>query len=127
MNKVLIAEDSGVFRLLLRRTLGDSYEVLEAADGETALSLAREHKPALVVLDIVMKGMSGIEVCRKLKEDPHTKEGVVLMLTAKADEVHIEEARSAGADDYFTKPFSPKALLQKVEEVLGESQKPTLK
>lgn len=123
MKKVLIAEDSGVFRLLIRRTLGDAYEVLEASDGETALTLAREHQPALVFLDIVMKGMSGIEVCRKLKEDPMTKESVVLMLTAKADQVHIEEARSAGADDYFTKPFSPKALLQKVEEVLGGTKR----
>lgn len=123
MKKILIAEDSGVFRLLVKKTLqGSSYEVLEAADGEAALDLAREHHPTLVFLDVVMKGMSGIDVCRILKQDPKTRDAIVVMLTAKADDAHIQQARDAGADDYFTKPFSPKGLLQKVDEVLGRPE-----
>lgn len=120
MRKLLIADDEEGVRSLVRMTLeSDAYEILEASDGEQALALAREHHPGLVLLDVVMPGLSGIEVCRALKEDPATATIAVVMLTAKAQASERAAGRAAGADDYFTKPFSPKALLSKVEEMLG--------
>lgn len=120
MRKLLIADDEEGVRSLVRMTLeSDAYEILEASDGEQALALAREHHPGLVLLDVVMPGLSGIEVCRALKGDPATATIAVVMLTAKAQASERAAGRAAGADDYFTKPFSPKALLSKVEEMLG--------
>lgn len=120
MRKLLIADDEEGVRSLVRMTLeSDACEILEASDGEQALALAREHHPGLVLLDVVMPGLSGIEVCRALKGDPATATIAVVMLTAKAQASERAAGRAAGADDYFTKPFSPKALLSKVEEMLG--------
>lgn len=125
MRKLLIADDEEGVRSLVRMTLeSDACEILEASDGEQALALAREHHPGLVLLDVVMPGLSGIEVCRALKGDPATATIAVVMLTAKAQAPERAAGRAAGADDYFTKPFSPKALLSKVEEMLGAEEGP---
>lgn len=125
MRKLLIADDEPGVRRLVRMTLeSESYEILEACDGAEALAMAREHKPALVFLDVMMPEMSGVEVCEELKSDPATSSITIIMLTAKAQEADRETGSGAGADDYFTKPFSPLALLTKVDEVLN-SRKPT--
>lgn len=124
MSKLLIADDEAGIRSLVRMTLdSDSYEILEASDGDEALELARRHKPDLVLLDVEMPGQSGFEVCRALKEDPETSGVTVVMLTAKAQELDLQEGEAAGADDYFTKPFSPVSLLRKVDEVFGRAAK----
>ena len=122
MNKVLIADDDAAVRAVVRATLGeDAYEIVEAADGEDALERAREHLPDLMLLDVMMPRRSGIDVCRALKSDPRTAGIIVVMLTGRS----LEEERAAGldlgADDYFTKPFSPVALLRRVEDVLHGS------
>lgn len=118
--KLLIADDEPGVRRLVRMTLeSESYEILEASDGAEALALVREHKPALVFLDVMMPEMSGVEVCAQLKSDPETSQITIIMLTAKAQEADREAGTGAGADDYFTKPFSPLALLTKVDEVLN--------
>lgn len=120
MRKLLIADDEPGVRSLVRLTLESGrYQILEATDGEEALDLARRHRPELVLLDAMMPKRSGFEVCRALKEDPGTRGITVLMLTARAQESDRQRGVAAGADGYFTKPFSPLALMQKVEEVLG--------
>lgn len=123
MKKLLIADDEDGIRSLVKMTLAvDSFEILEARDGDEALAIARRERPDLVFLDVMMPGTSGVDVCRTLKEDPATAGITIVMLTAKAQEQDREEGLSAGADDYFTKPFSPVGLLTKVEEVFAERE-----
>ncbi len=120
MQKLLIVDDEPAIRSLVRMTLrDDSYEIVEAADADEAIAAALEHRPALVLLDVSMPGRSGFDVCREMKADPRTAGTTVVMLTAQAQERDREYGASAGADDYFTKPFSPTALLEKVASVLG--------
>lgn len=121
MKKLLIADDEAGIRALVRMTLEDrSYEILEARDGAEALALAREHRPELVLLDVAMPGLSGLDVCRQLKHDGSTAAIPVVMLTARSQQTDVEQGKAAGCDGYFTKPFSPTALLGKVEEIFGE-------
>jgi two-component system phosphate regulon response regulator PhoB len=116
--KLLIADDEPAVRALVHVTLeGDEYEILEAADGVEALEVARDEAPRLVLLDIMMPRLDGLEVCRQLKADPDTSDIVVVMLTAQAQDRDRDQGLAAGADDYFTKPFSPLALLNMVERV----------
>jgi len=120
MKKILIADDRAEVVELVRVTLerGD-YEIVDASNGKEALKRVRLEKPDLILLDVVMPKMDGFEVCRKLKKDPQTKEIPIIMLTAKAQEVEKEKGREVGASDYITKPFSPSALLTKIEEILA--------
>lgn len=123
MRKLMIADDENGIRTLVRMTLeNERYEILEASDGSEALRVAREHRPDLLLLDVEMPGMTGIEVCRALKDDPQTAGIVVVMLTFKAEEADRREGEAAGADDYITKPFSPVALMRKVDEVFSGSE-----
>lgn len=120
MRKLLIADDEDGVRSLVRMTLeADAYEILEARNGDEALEVAREHRPDLMFLDVMMPGSSGVEVCRALKSDAETADITIIMLTAQSLEQDREEGLAAGADDYFTKPFSPVSLLTKVEQVFG--------
>jgi two-component system phosphate regulon response regulator PhoB len=118
VRKLLIADDEAGIRELVRMTLeSDAYDIVEAANGEEAVELAREMHPELVLLDVMMPKVDGFEACRLLKDDPATSDIVVVMLTARAQESDRERGRGAGADEYFTKPFSPVALLRLVEEI----------
>jgi len=117
--KLLIADDEEGVRSLVRMTLTNpGYEIVEAADGAEALRLALEHRPELIFLDVEMPELSGFEVCRRLRASDEVKGSTIVMLTAMTQERDLEEGRLAGADAYFTKPFSPFALLAKVEEIL---------
>lgn len=120
--KVLLADDEARILGLVQATLGgdDRYEVFLAADGEEALNLCLEHRPDLVFLDLLMPKMDGYAVCRHLKESPETRGIKIVMLTAMAQETDRLTAMNAGADDYMTKPFSPGALLEKIEELMSE-------
>jgi two-component system, OmpR family, phosphate regulon response regulator PhoB len=121
MRKLLIVDDEEGVRSLVRMTLeSDTYEILEARRGEDAVNLVREHLPDLVLLDVMLPDTSGVEVCRQLKSDPHTKSVTILMLTAKAQSADLVDAENAGADGYFTKPFSPVALLRRVDLIFRE-------
>jgi CheY-like chemotaxis protein len=116
--KLLIADDEPAVRALVRVTLeDDDYHILEAADGVEALETIRAEHPSLVLLDIMMPGMNGLEVCRVVKSDPTTSGTVVVMLTAQAQQRDRDRGLAAGADVYFTKPFSPLALLDLVARV----------
>ena len=120
MKKILIVDDQIEVRELVEVTfrIGE-YEILKAKNGEEALAIAKAEKPDLILMDIMMPGgIDGLEVTRRLKDDPSSKECKIIMLTAKGQETDKEKGFKAGADDYFTKPFSPLELMQKVEEVL---------
>jgi two-component system phosphate regulon response regulator PhoB len=120
--KILLVDDDDMVRELVAATLkGGSYQLLQAADGGKGLALAREVKPDLIFLDVNMPVMDGVSVCEALKADPQTQSISVIMLTALGQDVDKERARRAGANGYFTKPFSPLNLLRKVDEVLGET------
>jgi DNA-binding response OmpR family regulator len=119
VKKLLIADDEDGIRSLVRMTLDtESLEILEAADGDEAVTLARENRPDVILLDVMMPGRSGFDVCRELKSDPATAAIPVVILTAKAQTADREEGRAAGADDYLTKPFSPIELLHKLDDLL---------
>lgn len=120
MKKILIADDNTLAVELVWVTLeGGDYEVVDASNGKEALKKARVEKPDLILLDIVMPKMDGFEVCRRLKKDPQTKEIPIIMLTAKGQQVDQEKGRQLGVQDYITKPFSPSALLAKIEGLLA--------
>jgi DNA-binding response OmpR family regulator len=122
MNKrtVLLADDDPGLRRLVGATLGsEHFNLLSAADGEETLSVARQRMPALILLDINMPRRNGLEVCRMLKADPTTSHIKIVMLTASGSDVDRTRAFEASADDYFVKPFSPIALLDKVYALLG--------
>lgn len=113
---VLVVDDDEMIRRLVRAVLeADEFEVAEARDGESALTLASEVHPAVVVLDIMMPGLDGVEVCRRLD---HERVKVVI-LTARDDPRLEEECREAGADAFLTKPFSSIELLDLVAELLA--------
>ncbi|HZO29541.1 MAG TPA: response regulator [Chloroflexota bacterium] len=122
MNKrtVLLADDDPGLRRLVGATLGsEHFNLLSAADGEETLTVARQRLPALILLDINMPRRNGLEVCRMLKADPTTSHIKIVMLTASGSDVDRTRAFEASADDYFVKPFSPIALLDKVYALLG--------
>jgi DNA-binding response OmpR family regulator len=100
------------------------YDVLTAEDGEAALATARREKPDLVFLDIMMPGLSGDEVCRRLKSDPATQGAYVVILTARGQEEDERRAMEMGADEFMTKPFSPRKLRDKLVQILGEASAP---
>ena len=116
--KLLIADDEPAVRALVHATLeGNDYQIIEAGDGVEALELVREESPSLVLLDVMMPRLNGLDVCRAIKSDPSTSDTMVVMLTAQAQQRDRERGMAAGADVYFTKPFSPLALLDLVEQV----------
>jgi DNA-binding response OmpR family regulator len=124
MKKILIVDDRAEVRELVEVTLRSSeYISLQAESGEKAIEIAKAERPHLIIMDIMMPGgMDGLETTRILKGDPETRESVIIMLTAKGQEIDREEGFKAGADDYFVKPFSPLDLIRKVDEVLGRQK-----
>ena len=119
MKKILIADDKPEVVELVRATLeGGDYQIIDVFDGKEALEKIRLEKPALVLLDIIMPEMDGLQVLSKLKKDPQIKEIPVIMLTAKGQKLDKEKGVELGARDYIVKPFSPSVLLRKIEEVL---------
>ncbi len=122
MYRIMIVDDDPEIRTLVAVTLGDSHTIVEAADGVDALCLARKEAFDLVLLDVMMPRMDGFEACRQLKGDPLTMNTPVILLTARGTREDLEMGREAGADDYFVKPFSPIALLDKVAQVLEKGR-----
>ena len=123
MTKVLVVDDDADIRGLIEMKLtGAGYEVVLEADGEAGLAAALQEKPDLVVLDWMMPGLTGIEVCRAIRDDPRTARTAVLLLTARAQETDIERGFAAGADDYLVKPFSGRELKIRVQALLARAQ-----
>lgn len=120
---VLIVEDDPDIVELLQYTLErEGYPVLIARDGEKGLSEARRRKPGLIVLDLMLPGLDGLEVCRTLKADDSTRSIPVLMLTARGEESDVVLGLEFGADDYMRKPFSPRELVARIRAVLRRGQ-----
>jgi two-component system alkaline phosphatase synthesis response regulator PhoP len=117
--KVLVVDDEEYIQHILNFSFGaEGYEVVTAADGEEAVAKARNEKPDIIVLDIMMPKMDGYEACRKLKSDPKTKDIPVILLTAKGRDVDRKLGSEAGADDYVVKPFSPGRLIERVDGMM---------
>jgi DNA-binding response OmpR family regulator len=120
MTAVLIAEDDADIRdLLVFKLLQDGFDVTAVADGPAALDAVAAERPDLVILDVMMPGMSGLDVCQRLRSEHATKTLPVILLTARAQEADVESGFGVGADDYVTKPFSPRELLSRVHAVLA--------
>lgn len=124
--KALIVDDEQAIVELVRYHLEkEGMTCFEAPDGDTALRLAREHRPDLMVLDLMLPGVDGLEICRLLRRDPSTASIAIIMLTAKAEEVDRIVGLEMGADDYVVKPFSPRELVARVKAVLRRGQVPS--
>jgi DNA-binding response OmpR family regulator len=120
--KILVVDDEPTLVATVRYNLErDGYQVMTAADGEAALASARAHKPDLILLDVMLPGMDGLEVCRVLRREMSTP---ILMLTAKTDEVDKVVGLELGADDYVSKPFGMRELLARVRALLRRAETP---
>jgi DNA-binding response OmpR family regulator len=118
VTKILIVDDHPEIRRLLRITFGKGFELLEAEDGPTALALAQNHQPDIVILDIMMPGdLDGLQVLDKIKADSNLTQTRVIMVTARGQVSDYEEGMRCGADDYFIKPFSPLKLVNRIKEL----------
>ncbi len=116
---ILVIEDEGDIRtLLLHHLHKDGYSAIGAANGEQGLKLAGERAPHLIVLDLMLPGMDGMAVCRKIRQHADLKNTLILMLTARGEEQDMVSGLEAGADDYVTKPFSNKVLLARIRSLL---------
>jgi DNA-binding response OmpR family regulator len=117
--RVLVADDDPGLRRLIGTTLGTAdFDLLHASEGEEALQIAREQQPELVLLADNLPKLDGFEVCRKLKAEPATASIKVVMVTERSADVDRAHGREAGADEYFSKPFSPVQLLNKIYALL---------
>ena len=116
---ILIIEDEPDIAEILKYNLEKNhYRVASAGSGEAGLSMAREALPDLVLLDLMLPGIDGLEVCRKIREDAHTRKLPVIMLTAKGTEADVVVGLTLGADDYVVKPFSTTELMARIRAVL---------
>jgi len=117
--RILVVDDEEDLLELVRYNLSkEGYQVICVASGEEAIKAARSQQPALIVLDLLLPNVDGLEVCRLLKNDSKTKHIPVVMLTAKSEEADMVAGLELGADDYVTKPFSPRVLLARIRAVL---------
>jgi two-component system phosphate regulon response regulator PhoB len=122
--KILIVEDeTDVADLLTLNLRKAGYKVSTAADGVTGLQKARDERPEFIILDLMLPKMSGLEVCRILKGDAATAQMPILMLTAKAEEIDRIVGLEFGADDYVTKPFSPREVVLRIRAILRRGEK----
>ena len=118
--RILVVDDEIYIVHILDFSLGmEGYEVLTALDGEQALEKARSEQPDLIVLDIMMPKLDGYETCKRLKADPEIKDVPVILLSAKGRNVDQKVGFEVGADDYITKPFSPRKLVERINAILG--------
>ena len=119
-NKILVVDDEpNIVRSLTFVLNKGGYDVSFARDGEQAMTMIRDSKPNILILDVMMPNKSGYEVCNEIKSDPDLRDIHVVMLTAKGQEDDRENALSQGADEYISKPFSPIKIFARLKELLG--------
>jgi two-component system alkaline phosphatase synthesis response regulator PhoP len=127
MHSILVVDDESSIAELIEFNLQKlGYHVEKTDNGHGVLQLVRTNKPDLIILDLMLPGMDGIEVCRRLKGQQHTSGIPIIMLTAKNEEVDKIVGLELGADDYMTKPFSPRELMARVKAVLRRSHKESI-
>lgn len=125
--RILIVDDDPQIRKILERMLTQSpYEIQSAQDGLQALELVEKFRPHLIILDVMMPGLSGMEVCQKIRERFPKEEIQILMLTAKESQPDRRLALETGADDYITKPFHIASLARKIEYALNQQANKSL-
>ena len=126
--RILVVEDDRDINELISYNLSrDGYDVLSLLDGSQVIDIALTRKPSLIVLDLMIPEIDGLELCRLLKADPQTARIPIIMLTAKGEESDVLVGLQMGADDYMTKPFSPKVLLARIKAILRRSIDAVLK
>ncbi len=120
--KIIFIEDESDLREVIEHNLiREGYQVYSSSDGENGLQLIREKSPDLILLDLMLPGLDGLDVCRALKADAITRAIPIIMVTAKGEESDIVLGLGIGADDYVTKPFSTKELIARIKAVLRRS------
>lgn len=118
--KILVVDDEVYILHILDFSLGaEGFEVLTANNGELAVERAKQERPDLIVLDIMMPVLDGYETLKRLKGDSHTKDIPVILLTAKGRDVDKRMGFEVGATDYIVKPFSPSRLIERISEIIG--------
>lgn len=115
---LVVEDDEDIRELVSYNLLKEGYQVAGVASGEDALAAVESKPPDLIILDLMLPGLDGLSVCRKLKSDPMTESLPIIMLTAKGEESDVVHGLNMGADDYISKPFSPKVLLARIQAVL---------
>ncbi|WP_295658572.1 response regulator transcription factor [uncultured Nocardioides sp.] len=123
MARIVVADDDVDIRELVEfklSTLG--HDIVAVADGAAAIDACQANRPDLAVLDVMMPGMSGLEAVRVIRNDPSLADLPVILLTARAQETDVETGFESGADDYITKPFSPRELATRVQSLLSRTQ-----
>lgn len=120
--RILVVDDEPHIRRVLEAILGkEGFEVLVAVDGPQGLDELSTEEVDLVILDLMMPGANGLEILSKIRSDPQRKNTPVIILTAKGQDTDREAALAGGANDFLTKPFSPKKLIARIHEILGEN------
>ncbi len=118
--KILIIDDDKTLQMMLKTVLASNgFDVVSTFSGEEGLLLARAEKPDFIILDVIMPGIKGRDVCRQLKADPQTKDIPVLFLTSKDSEDDVEAELKAGAVGHVTKPVNSMSLVRKIKQILG--------
>lgn len=124
--KILVVDDEQDILELIRHSLNkEGYEVYVAANGQQGVDKARKVKPHLILMDVMMPVMDGMEACRQLKEDPETSEIAIIFLTARSEEFAELAGFEAGADDYISKPIRSRVLLSRIKAILRRQSAPT--
>jgi DNA-binding response OmpR family regulator len=121
MHKVLIVDDQADIRRMMNIALGEDFDLLEAADGLTALDMVRQHRPDVVLLDVMMPGgLDGLQVLQKIRADPRLMHTRVILVSAKGQVSDYELGMQMGANAYFVKPFSPLQLLVAINDQIAQ-------
>ncbi|MFN7972917.1 MAG: response regulator [Acidobacteriota bacterium] len=120
MKRILLVDDAETILMMEKMILADHYDVVTAANGQEAVQKTLSDKPDLVLMDVMMPKMTGIEACRALQKNPATSGTPVIIVTTRSDSQSVQEALLAGCIDYVTKPVDGVELLAKVRNVLGE-------
>ncbi|OYD17259.1 DNA-binding response regulator [candidate division WOR-3 bacterium JGI_Cruoil_03_44_89] len=115
---LIVDDEADIVKVIQYNLEKEGYKTIPAFSGEDAVELSQKHLPALIILDLMLPGMDGMEVCRILRRDEETRDIPIIMLTAKGEEVDIVSGLEIGADDYITKPFKIKELIARVKAVL---------
>ncbi|MGD0917579.1 MAG: response regulator transcription factor [Thermodesulfobacteriota bacterium] len=119
---LIVEDEKDIVDLVVYHLKQSGFSVISALDGPSGLELAKKERPGLIILDLMLPGMDGKEICRALKSNPLTQSIPILMLTAKAEEIDRVIGFELGADDYVTKPFSPRELVLRIKAILRRKE-----